>query len=72
MAKLALQGWLPRHKLKPQAVVDHGEAPRRKVDTLRRYCKSGAVLENGKLTYFDDINDAIRQHEANMGAAHID
>lgn len=42
-------------------IVSHG------VTLLRRLCKSGAVLENGKLTYFDDIEDAIAQHDANMG-----
>ncbi len=31
-----------------------------------RICESGAVLENGKLTYFEDINDAISEHEKNM------
>ena len=33
---------------------------------IRQLCTSGAVLENGKLTYFDDINAAIAAHEANM------
>lgn len=33
---------------------------------LRQLCQAGAVLENGKLTYFDDIGDAIAQHEENM------
>lgn len=31
-----------------------------------RTCKSGAVLEHGKLTYFNDIKDAIAAHESNM------
>ena len=34
---------------------------------LREYCQAGAVLENGQLTYFDDIEDAISQHNENMG-----
>lgn len=33
---------------------------------IRQLCTSGAVLENGKLTYFDDINDAIAAHESNL------
>ena len=34
--------------------------------TIRDYCDSGVVLENGKLTYYDDIEDAIRAHDSNM------
>ncbi|MFA1621248.1 ABC transporter ATP-binding protein [Rhizobium mongolense] len=34
--------------------------------TIREYCDCGVVLENGKLTYFDDVEDAIRIHERNM------
>ena len=26
----------------------------------------GAVLENGKLTLYDDVDEAIARHEANM------
>lgn len=33
---------------------------------LRRICQAGAVLENGKLSYFHDIEDAIETHLANM------
>jgi capsular polysaccharide transport system ATP-binding protein len=33
-------------------------------DTLRAYCESGALLENGQLTFFDSINDALAAHEA--------
>ena len=33
---------------------------------MRQLCKSGVVLDNGEATWFDDINDAIRQHEENM------
>ncbi len=35
---------------------------------LRRFCNAGAVLENGRLEYFSDINDAIDRHHANMGS----
>lgn len=34
---------------------------------MKKFCSAGAVLENGKITYFDDIRDAIRLHERNMG-----
>ncbi|TBN42763.1 ABC transporter ATP-binding protein [Paracoccus subflavus] len=34
--------------------------------TLREICHAGAVLENGKLSYFDDLEDAIRVHTENM------
>ncbi|WP_439141818.1 ABC transporter ATP-binding protein [Planktotalea sp.] len=33
---------------------------------IRQLCTSGAVLENGKLTYFDDIETAIAVHEQNL------
>jgi len=42
-------------------VVTHSHAQ------LRQYCQAGAVLENGQLTYYDDIEEAIAQHNANMG-----
>jgi capsular polysaccharide transport system ATP-binding protein len=35
---------------------------------LRRICTAGAVLEGGKLAYFEDIEDAIAVHERNMAA----
>jgi len=34
--------------------------------TLRRLCDCGAVLEDGKLHFFDDLEEAIRAHERNM------
>ncbi|AYC99977.1 ABC transporter ATP-binding protein [Neorhizobium sp. NCHU2750] len=34
--------------------------------TLRDYCQTGIVLENGQMTYYDDINEAIVVHESNM------
>jgi capsular polysaccharide transport system ATP-binding protein len=36
-------------------------------NTLREMCEAGAVLENGQLTYYKDIEDAIAHHEQNMG-----
>lgn len=35
---------------------------------MRQLCDAGAVLEDGVLTYFDDIEEAIAQHQINMGA----
>lgn len=34
--------------------------------TLRDICQAGAVLENGRLTYYDDLQDAINHHSRNM------
>lgn len=36
---------------------------------IRRICNAGAVLEEGRLTYYDDVEDAIRHHERNMREA---
>ena len=33
---------------------------------VREFCQTGAVLEKGKLRYFEDLEEAIRVHEANM------
>ena len=34
--------------------------------TIRDYCSTGIVLEKGRVTYYDDVDDAIRQHDINM------
>ena len=34
---------------------------------IRKFCQAGAVLEDGVLTYYDDIEEAIAAHQANMG-----
>jgi capsular polysaccharide transport system ATP-binding protein len=34
--------------------------------TVRDLCQVGVVLEAGKLTYYDDIEDAIARHEENL------
>lgn len=39
------------------------------VQQVRKMCQVGAVLEQGKLSYFDDIEEAIACHEANMEVA---
>ena len=36
---------------------------------VRDLCDAAAVLENGRLQYFDDIEEGIRRHNANMTAA---
>ncbi|WBU53493.1 ABC transporter ATP-binding protein [Paracoccus sp. SCSIO 75233] len=35
---------------------------------VRRMCTAGAVLENGKITYFDDLEEAIDRHQKNTMA----
>jgi len=35
---------------------------------MRKLCDAAAVLEHGRLTYYDDLNAAIAQHHANMGS----
>ncbi len=42
-------------------MVSHG------ANSLRQYCDAGVVLESGRLTYYDDIEDALAAHSANMG-----
>jgi capsular polysaccharide transport system ATP-binding protein len=40
---------------------------------VKQYCKSGIVLEGGKLTYFRDVDEAIDRHMRNMmGDAYVD
>lgn len=34
--------------------------------TLRDYCEAGIVLHEGKLSYYENIDDAIEAHDANM------
>lgn len=34
---------------------------------IRQLCTRGAVLENGKLTLYEDIDEAIAEHERHMG-----
>jgi len=35
---------------------------------VRQLCRAGAVLEDGVLTYYDDVEEAIAHHHDNMGA----
>ena len=34
---------------------------------VRRICETGAVLENGQLTYYEDLEEAIAHHQFNTG-----
>lgn len=36
------------------------------VNTIRTYCTSGLVLENGRAEYFEDVGEAVRFHKRNM------
>jgi capsular polysaccharide transport system ATP-binding protein len=36
------------------------------ISSIRETCDAGMVLENGALTYFDDVSDAIDAHERNL------
>jgi capsular polysaccharide transport system ATP-binding protein len=38
-------------------VVNHS------MGALRELCDAGIVLENGKVTYFEDLEEAIAHHE---------
>ena len=51
-----------KHRLKDAGMlmVSHSTG------TIRAYCRSGLVLEDGEATYFEDVEDAIAQHERNM------
>lgn len=37
------------------------------MDMLRRICNCGAVLENGSMAFYDDLEEAISHHNNNMG-----
>lgn len=51
---------IERTKTAGAIVVSHG------MGMIRQLCTSGAVLENGNLNYFEDVEEAIAVHEANM------
>jgi capsular polysaccharide transport system ATP-binding protein len=50
--------WEAKTKKSNLIVVSHSP------NTIRRYCNFGAVLHDGALTLFDDLEDAIRLYEA--------
>lgn len=33
---------------------------------LKDFCQSGAVLNNGEFSFYEDVNDAIEAHETNQ------
>lgn len=37
--------------------------------TIREYCDVGMVLENGVITYYEDVEDALKAHARNMRRA---
>lgn len=39
---------------------------------VRRMCTAGAVLERGKITFYDDLEEAIDAHHRNINAPDID
>ncbi|MBC6438574.1 MAG: ABC transporter ATP-binding protein [Rhodobacteraceae bacterium] len=61
-----------RFKFKGQAVFNHRIKAAsvimvsHSMKQLRSICDSGIVLENGRLTYFEDLDEAIALHEANL------
>lgn len=50
-----------RMKSAGAVVVSHS------MSQVRQLCQAGAVLENGRLTYYDDLEEAIEHHHTNMG-----
>jgi capsular polysaccharide transport system ATP-binding protein len=54
--------FMERMKSAGAIVVSHS------MPQVRQLCQAGAVLENGRLTYYDDLEEAIRHHHANMGS----
>lgn len=54
---------LERLKTAGAIVVSHS------MPTLKQICTSGAVLENGKMVYYADLDEAIAHHLRNMNAA---
>jgi capsular polysaccharide transport system ATP-binding protein len=51
-----------RMKAAGAVVVTHSMAQ------IRKFCDAGAVLEDGVLTYYEDIEEAIARHQENMGS----
>ena len=38
------------------------------INTIRTYCTTGLVLEDGRATFFPDVAEAVDAHERNMAA----
>ena len=60
--KKCLAAFSTRLKEAGMLMISHSPA------TIRSYCRSGLVLEGGEVTYFEDVEAAIAQHERNMEA----
>ena len=58
--KLSAEVFKERMRDSSAIVVSHS------TPQIRQLCDAGAVLEGGQLTYYDDLEDAIAAHEANM------
>jgi capsular polysaccharide transport system ATP-binding protein len=52
-----------RMKTAGAVVVTHS------MQQIRKMCHAGMVLEDGHITYYEDVNDAIAAHERNVKAA---
>jgi len=59
---------LGSHMYMPVRSYSAGMRSRLAFRQLRLMCQAGAVLEDGVLTYYDDINEAIAVHHQNMGS----
>lgn len=59
--KKSRQVFLERIRTSGAIVVSHG------MSMVRRLCTSGAVLERGHLTYYDNLEEAIAHHKENVG-----
>lgn len=54
--------FLERLKTSGAVVITHSMAQ------VRKMCDTGAVLENGKLYYYENLEEAIAHHHDNMGS----
>jgi len=39
---------------------------------IQKMCDSAAILEDGKLTYFPDLDEAIHYHQSKLGGEFLD
>ena len=63
--KKSAQVFKARMAISGAVVVTHSP------EQMRDLCTAGAVLEDGKLTYFDNIEEAIALHHHNMNRKHV-
>ena len=55
--------FLARMKNAGAVVVTHS------MEQVRQLCDAAAVLDHGRLTYYDDVEDGIAHHNANMASS---